>query len=100
MSKITLVIRRQAENDFYDSVDYYRKIDRSLADEFISEFERCLGKITTCPDAGHPYLHQTKRVILDRFPYLIVYKLYGAEKAVVYAVHHMKREPGYWDKRI
>lgn len=72
MSKITLEIRSQAEDEFYDIVDYYREIDVTLANEFITEFERFLEKILEFPNAGHPYLHQTKRVILDRFPYSIV----------------------------
>lgn len=72
MSKITLEIRSQAEDEFYDIVDYYREIDVTLANEFITEFERFLEKILEFPYAGHPYLHQTKRVILDRFPYSIV----------------------------
>lgn len=72
MSKITLEIRSQAEDEFYDIVDYYREIDVTLANEFITEFERFLEKILEFPNAGHPYLHQTKRVFLDRFPYSIV----------------------------
>lgn len=100
MSKIALEIRSQAEDEFYDIVDYYRKIDLSLADDFITEFERFLEEIVNFPNAGHPYLYQTKRVILDRFPYSIVYKIYGDEKVTVYAVLHMKRKPGYWKERL
>ncbi|MEX0845552.1 MAG: type II toxin-antitoxin system RelE/ParE family toxin [Balneolaceae bacterium] len=100
MSKITLEIRSQAEDEFYDIVDYYREIDVSLADEFIAEFELFLEKILEFPQAGHPYLNQTKRVILDRFPYSLIYKIYRDEIVVVYAVMHMRRKPGYWTERL
>lgn len=100
MSKIALEIRSQAEDEFYDTIDYYKDIDPSLADDFIIEFEKFLEKILAFPEAGHPYLYQSKRVILDRFPYSIVYKIYGDEKVVVYAVFHMRRKPGYWKERL
>lgn len=100
MSVITLEVRSQAEDEFYDIVDYYRKIDSVLVDDFIVEFEHYLEKILSFPEAGHPYLYQTKRVILDCFPYSIVYKIYQDEKAVVFAVLHMSRKPGYWKERL
>lgn len=40
----------------------------------------------------------TRRVLLRRFPYQIVYRL-KPDDVVVVAVAHLKRRPGYWKNR-
>lgn len=100
MTKMVLELDEAAEAEFYDIIDYYKEFDRSLPHDFIHEFETAVQYLLKFPKAGHPYLHETKRVFLDRFPYAIVYKVYREEKIVVYAIMHMKREPVYWSKRI
>jgi plasmid stabilization system protein ParE len=102
MTKMVLEIDGAAEGEFYDIVDYYKEFDKSLSLDFSASWriEATVQYLLKFPEAGHPYLHQTKRAFLDRFPYAIVYKIYREERIVVYAIMHMKREPGYWSKRI
>ena len=57
MSEITIELRSEAEAEFYDIVDYYKKYDKSLSYDFIQEFEDVVRRITKFPKAGHPYLH-------------------------------------------
>ncbi len=45
------------------------------------------------------YLHGTRRVLLDKFPYFIVF-LDWQDEIYIVAVAHAKRRPGYWAKRI
>ncbi|MGE4294593.1 MAG: hypothetical protein AB7E49_02710 [Campylobacterales bacterium] len=40
----------------------------------------------------------TRRFILSRFPYCVVYKTYAGDCLVV-AVMHQSQKPGYWKKR-
>jgi len=40
----------------------------------------------------------TRRILLRRFPYQIVYRL-KPDGIVVVAVAHLKRRPGYWKSR-
>ena len=54
--------------------------------------------------AGHPllysaYLHGTRRVLLKKFPYFVVFFDWRDEIYIV-AVAHAKRRPGYWKRRI
>ena len=48
-----------------------------------------------CP----PYLHGTRRVILDRFPFFVVFRERLHDIQIV-AVAHTKRRPGYWTRRL
>lgn len=98
--KITFELDDAAESEFYDIVDYYKQFDKSLSYDFIHEVETAVQYLLKFPKAGHPYLHQAKRILLNRFPYAIVYKNYRGERIVVYAIMHVKREPGYWEKRL
>jgi len=100
MNKLTFELNEAAEVELYDIVDYYKQFDQSLSHDFIQEFENAVQRLIKFPKAGHPYLHQTKRILMDRFPYSVVYKIYRDELIIVFAIMHVKRKPNYWKKRI
>jgi len=97
---MTIKLDDSAEAEFYDIVEYYKQFDQSLSHDFIQEFEDAVQRLIKFPNAGHPYLRQTKRIYLNRFPYAIVYKIYRDELIIVFAIMHMKRKPDYWEKRL
>lgn len=99
MKSLDFELSSPAENEFFDIVDYYKQFSYSLSADFIQEFDKGVQRLKRLPESGSPYLHETRRVILNRFPYSIVYKTYH-EVIVVHAVIHMKRKPGYWKKRL
>ena len=41
---------------------------------------------------------QTRRVLVSRFPYQVVYRL-AEDQIEVVAIAHLKRRPGYWKHR-
>ncbi len=100
MGKMTFELEDAAEAEFYDIVDYYKQFDEALSYDFIQEFEDSVERLIKFSQAGHPYLHQTKRIFLNRFPYSIVYKVYRDELIIIFAIMHMKRKPDYWEKRL
>lgn len=100
MSNMAFELDEAAEAEFYDIVDYYKQFDHKLSYDFIQEFEDTVQWLLTFPKAGHPYLHQTKHTFLNRFPYAIVYKVYGNDLIIGFAIMHMKRKPDYWEKRL
>jgi plasmid stabilization system protein ParE len=67
MSKMAFELDDAAEAEFYDIVDYYKQFDQTLSYDFIQEFEDAVQHLIKFPKAGHPYLHQIKRIILNRF---------------------------------
>jgi plasmid stabilization system protein ParE len=99
MSNFTFELDDFAEEEFYNIVDYYKQFDQELSADFIQEFDQAVQQLIAFPKAGNPYLHQTRRVILSRFPYAIVYKIYE-KNIVAHAVMHMRRKPDYWQERL
>lgn len=91
-------LNEAAESEFYEIVEYFSQIDPDLANDFIGEFELAVQHILKFPKAGHPYLYQTKRVFLSRFPYAIVYRESSASQIEAFAIMHLRRKPDYWIK--
>jgi len=100
MSRYTFELDDFAEEEFYNTVNYYKQYDRSLSADFIHEFDQAVQQLIAFPEAGTTYLHQTRRVFLDRFPYAIIYKIYPDNTIVAHAVTHLKRKPDYWTNRL
>lgn len=100
MTNLAFELDDAAAAEFYAIVDYYKQFDPALSSDFIQEFDRTVQRLLEFPNAGSPYQHGTRRIILRRFPYSIVYKIYRDEVIVAHAVMHMRRKPDYWKERI
>ena len=86
----------QAELRF--AADDYEAKHHLLGQEFIATVARSLDRISTFPDSGGPYIAETRRLVLGRFPFSIVYSRED-DSLVVLAVAHHRRLPGYWKDR-
>ena len=65
---------------------------------FLHELSRALRRAGEAPHRYPMTLHGTRRIVLDRFPFNLFYRVTGDEVVVV-AVAHQKRRPGYWASR-
>ena len=77
---------------------WYRERNATAAARFRRELERAVELIAERPEAGPPYIGSTRRFLLRRFPFFVVYRVYGRHVQVV-AVAHARRRPGYWVQR-
>jgi len=78
--------------------NWYRERSPDASVRFLEAVYDALESIAQGPTRGPKYLHGTRRFLLYRFPFSIVY-LDGADLRIVAVVHH-KRKPGYWRDRI
>lgn len=62
------------------------------------EIERTVGRLRESPLRWPPYLHGTRKALLRRFPFALIYRA-GADEIQVVAVAHLHRRPGYWRNR-
>jgi plasmid stabilization system protein ParE len=74
---------------------WYRERSLSASATFRNELDRAVALIAEAPERPAPYLHGTRRVLLRRFPFAVVYRLTDNGVQVV-AVSHGRRRPGYW----
>lgn len=64
-----------------------------------AELDRSIGLIVENPLIGSVSPSDTRRVLLRRFPYSVVYRVLEDRLLVVAFAHH-RRAPNYWTKRL
>ncbi len=62
------------------------------------EVQRIITLVREYPDAGAPVRLPVRRVIVDRFPYAVVYRR-EREAIHILAIAHLRRRPNYWRRR-
>ena len=72
---------------------------QAVASEFRLAVSDVIRQIVKAPQRWPEYLHGTRRFVMHRFPFSIVYLDDGDEVSIV-AVAHSKRKPGYWKARL
>lgn len=77
---------------------WYRERNDIAATRFRHELDRAVDLISERPEAGPPYVGNTRRVLLRRFPFFVVYRVLDEHVQIV-AVAHARRRPGYWRER-
>jgi toxin ParE1/3/4 len=83
----------EAADDWYFS----RSLDASVA--FLSDLQAALENLSQASQRWPKYLYGTRRLVMQRFPFSVVY-LGEPELGVIVAVAHSKRRPGYWKGRV
>ena len=77
---------------------WYRERNETASGRFQRELDRAIERISERPEAGSPYLSDTRRALLRRYPFFVVYRVRRDEVQIV-AVAHARRRPGYWRGR-
>jgi toxin ParE1/3/4 len=83
----------QAELD--QAADFYDLESAGLGTEFIDAVEKALRELPAFPESGPVLLGATRKLVVDRFPYSVLYWIDG-ERIVVSAIAHESRRPEYW----
>jgi toxin ParE1/3/4 len=77
---------------------WYRQRNETAAEAFLAELDRAVELISEGPMRWPTHLHGTRRFLLRRFPFGVVYRQIG-EAVQVVAVAHARRKPDYWKHR-
>ncbi len=78
--------------------EWYEHRNPIAAESFMQEFDHAIQSINQFPDRWSPYSHGTRRFLLRRFPFFVVYQS-GDGVIEVLAVAHGSRRPEYWKTR-
>jgi len=89
----------EARQDFRESIVWYRSQSARVAVEFRVTVSDSIRQILQAPQQYPKYLFGTRRLVLRRFPFSIIY-LDDLGGISIVAVAHGKRKPGYWKQRI
>jgi len=88
-----------AEREFDDAVEYYEDQLPGLGQRYRQAVKEALGRIKLFPEAYSPLSKRTRRCLVSKFPYAIIYRLSGDVITVV-AIAHLHQKPEYWMSRV
>jgi toxin ParE1/3/4 len=80
-------------------VAWYLERNETAAVNFVAEVERAVELIAASPHRWPRGLHGTRKFVLQRFPFAIVYREREIDVQVL-AIAHGHRRPGYWKGRL
>jgi len=81
------------------AVRWYAERSVSAAAAFSEEIDAAESAIVEFPDAWPPFDHGTRRYLLRRYPFSIIYRV-ESRRILIVAVAHGQRRPGYWKSRL
>ena len=88
-----------ARQDILGAYEWYAAQSQQVADGFYEELLPALDRIQDWPNLYPANLHGTKRLVLSRYPFSIIYRELPDEIQII-AVAHAKRRPSYWANRV
>lgn len=87
-----------ARQELEDATRWYKNRSLAAADGFMDEMFRATQSISANPLRHAAYMHGTRRYLLKKYPYIVVFRVTETMIRVM-AVAHGRRRPGYWKNR-
>jgi plasmid stabilization system protein ParE len=81
------------------ALDWYARRSRRAAGMFLDELDRAMDQIGQNPEQHPRHDFGTRRFVLRRFPFVIVFRK-GVAGVEIIAIAHGRRRPGYWRERL
>jgi toxin ParE1/3/4 len=95
---MTFQYHPEAATELTSSILYYEDKSEGLGAEFLDEVEEAIAQALSFPQSGSLLTEQDRRILLNRFPYEIVYDI-SETVITINAIKHTKQKPGYWKSR-
>ncbi len=89
----------RARIELNETADYYEGLRSGLGLEFLEEVQLTIRRILDLPFAWQRMSMNTRRCLMNRFPFGLIYQVKADEVRIV-AIAHQKRKPGYWRDRV
>lgn len=99
MGSLPLEFHPDARLEALEAHDWYAERSPSAAEAFQDELQDARRAIQDAPNRWASFLFGTRRYILKRFPYVVVYRV-ATDRIEIIAVAHGRRKPGYWKNRL
>ncbi|MEK7285924.1 MAG: type II toxin-antitoxin system RelE/ParE family toxin [Nitrospirota bacterium] len=94
-----IIIRPEAENDLKETFSWYEDKRIGLGYDFLLQVDAGIRFIKRNPEVSLSGYKETRRHIIKRFPYKIIYFVEEA-KIIVLAIIHGRRSPDLIKKRL
>ena len=74
---------------------WYAERSPLVAAAFVAELDVAMDRISEAPSRWPQYLEGSRRYVMRRFPFVVVYREREGTLEVL-AIAHGRRRPGYW----
>jgi len=92
-------VHPEAQHEAEAAIEWYGQRSPHSAGRLVTELRSALERIQQAPKQFPKPPFDTRRMVLGRFPYVIVFRETKTEIEIV-AVAHGRRRPGYWRERL
>jgi toxin ParE1/3/4 len=99
MSADRVEYHQGATADVKSAVSWYQRRSPKVALDFVEELHRATNTIREAPYRWPVGKNNTRRFLLWRFPFAIIYSEHEST-VTVWAVAHGSRRPEYWSGRL
>jgi plasmid stabilization system protein ParE len=99
MSGKRIEIHPAALAELKSAVEWYLERSEPAAQEFVAEVDRAITLVIESPGRWPVGEYNTRRFVLQRFPFAITYREKDSGLQVL-AIAHGHRRPGYWKERL
>ena len=89
---MTLKLHALAENDLKIALNYYFEISPKLEKKFLSHIDKQFNNILNSPNLYQYETKTSQKVIMKKFPYIIVYEQYE-DTIMILAIFHTRQNP-------
>jgi toxin ParE1/3/4 len=89
----------EAQAELDETIGFYEARVPGLGLDLRKDVESAARRIQEAPNRWSPFDQQTRRFLIRRFPYSVIY-LELLDHIWIVAVAHHKRRPGYWHHRV
>ncbi len=88
-----------SDKELIDAYNYYEDQLLGLGEQFLHEFNKTIKLIIEHPTVWTKVGKRTRRALLKRFPYLILY-IFEGNIIHITCIAHQHRDPDYYIDRI
>jgi len=88
-----------AEREIEETADYYETQEAGLGFQFVQELNRAIAFVLQFPNAWSPISKRSRRCLLRRFPYSVIYSV-QQDTVTIVTVVHQRRDPKKWQTLI
>jgi plasmid stabilization system protein ParE len=93
-----VIFREEALTDVLDAFAFYEERQPGLGERFRDHLDIAVAAIQSSPELYPVVYRDVRRRLVERFPYIVLYRLYPGIVVVV-AVMHAKQNPARWKRR-
>jgi plasmid stabilization system protein ParE len=98
MARASVEFHPAAAEEAVAAFEWYKRRSEAAARAFQGELDLGIEAITANPHIWPRFAFETRRYLLPKFPFALIYRIAG-EVLTIIAVAHGRRRPGDWRRR-